>query len=111
MNILFIDQQLGRNLARTFLDYYKNTNYIAWPLCLSTMSKLKEDRIKPRSRQQSTNTPITDSDEVYEIKLFVRFVYLCNESLFLFSFLNNETFNLSTQEFIYPYTRNNNEPE
>ncbi|CAF3928277.1 unnamed protein product, partial [Rotaria sp. Silwood2] len=83
-------QELGRNLARTFLDYYKSINYISWNPSCSIMPRLKEDRIKSRLTRQTTNMPIVDQDE---------------------AFLNNETFNLSTQDFIYPETRNNNEPE
>ncbi|CAF1160127.1 unnamed protein product [Rotaria sp. Silwood1] len=83
-------QQLGRNLARTFLDYYKSINYVSCSPSCSIMPRLKEDRIKSRLTRQATNMPLVDQDE---------------------AFLNNETFNLSTQEFIYPETRNNNEPE
>lgn len=33
------------------------------------------------------------------------------QCLFLFRFLNNDAYNLSTQEFMYQETRNNNDPE
>ncbi|CAF3924272.1 unnamed protein product, partial [Rotaria magnacalcarata] len=83
-------QQLGRNLARTFLDYYKTMNYISWSPSCSIMPRLKEDRIKSRLTRQSANMPIVNQDE---------------------AFLNGETFNLSMGEFIYPQTRNSNDPE
>jgi hypothetical protein len=38
------------------------------------MPRLKEDRIKSRLTQQSTNIPIVNQDEAYEIKLVVRYV-------------------------------------
>ncbi len=71
----FIDQQLGRNLARTFLDYYKSINYISWSPSCSIMPRLKEDRIKSRLTRQSTNMPIVNQDEAYEIKLVDRHAY------------------------------------
>ncbi|CAF4625126.1 unnamed protein product, partial [Rotaria sp. Silwood1] len=83
-------QLFGRNLARTFLDYYKSINYISWSPSCSIMPRLKEDRIKSRLTRQSANMPIVNQDE---------------------AFLNGETFNLSMGEFIYPQTRNNNDPE
>jgi hypothetical protein len=68
MIILFylLDQQLGRNLARTFLDYYKSINYVSWSPSCSIMPRLKEDRIKSRLTRQSTNMPIVNQDEAYE---------------------------------------------
>ena len=65
----FLDQQLGRNLARTFLDYYKSINYISWSPSCSVMPRLKEDRIKSRLPRQSLNMPIVNQDDAYEIKL------------------------------------------
>jgi hypothetical protein len=73
------------------------------------MPRLKEDRIKSRLTQQSTNIPIVNQDEAYEIKLVDRYI-----TMFFFfydRFLNGQTFNLSMGEFIYPQTRNHNEPE
>jgi hypothetical protein len=61
--LILIDQQLGRNLARTFLDYYKSTNYVSWSPSCSIMPRLKEDRIKSRLTRQSTNMPIVNQDE------------------------------------------------
>ena len=58
-----LDQLLGRNLARTFLDYYKSINYLSWSPSSSIMPKLKEDRIKSRPTRQSTHMPILNQDE------------------------------------------------
>ena len=58
-----LDQQLGQNLARTFLDYYKSINYISCSPNSSLMPRLKEDRIKSRLTRQSTNMPIVNQDE------------------------------------------------
>ncbi len=38
------------------------------------MPRLKEDRIKSRLTQQSTNIPIVNQDEAYEIKLVDRYI-------------------------------------
>ena len=108
-----LDQELGRNLARTFLDYYKSINYISWSPSSSNMPRLKEDRIKSRLTRQSTSMPIVNQDEAYEIKLVDRHASesLPPSALAFSRFLNGETFNLNMGEFIYPQTRNNNEPE
>ena len=81
---LFIDQQLGRNLARTFLDFYKSNNYVSWSPSCSIMPKLKEDRIKSRLSRQSANMPIVDQDEAYEITLVGRSMYACNDVCLFF---------------------------
>jgi len=47
------------------------------------MPRLKEDRIKSRLTQQSTNIPIVNQDEAYEIKLVDGYVYII--MLFFFS--------------------------
>ena len=76
------------------------------------MPRLKEDRIKSRLTRQSSNMPIVNQDEAYEIKLVDRHAYQYFSFLFYgYRFLNGETFNLSIGEFIYPQTRNNNDPE
>ena len=38
------------------------------------MPRLKEDRIKSRLTQQSTNIPVVNQDEAYEIKLIDRYI-------------------------------------
>jgi len=68
------------------------------------MPRLKEDRIKSRPKRQSINMPIVNQDDAYEIKPV--FIYVA-----FFSFSRGKTFTLSMEEFIYPQTRNNNEPE
>lgn len=79
---MFIDQQLGRNLARTFLDYYKSINYISSSPSSSIMPRLKEDKMKSRLTQSSTHMPIVDQDEAYEIKLVARSICICNDIFF-----------------------------
>ncbi|CAF0742118.1 unnamed protein product [Adineta steineri] len=83
-------QLLGRNLARTFLDYYKSINYISWSPSCSMMPRLKEDRIRSRLSRQSPNISNVNQDE---------------------AFLNGETFNLNVGEMLYSETPNDNELE
>lgn len=62
-HFVHLDQQLGQNLARTFLDYYKSINYISCSPNSNLMPRLKEDRIKSRLTRQSSNMPIVNQDE------------------------------------------------
>ena len=48
------------------------------------MPRLKEDRIKSRLTQQSSNIPIVNQDEAYEIKLVQRYIH--KNVCFSFSF-------------------------
>jgi len=75
------------------------------------MPRLKEDRIKSRLTQQSSNIPIVNQDEAYEIKLVQRYIHknVCFSFLLFSRFLNVQTFKLAAMgEFIYPQRRNNN---